>query len=197
MFNKNSGKSDFNNDAIPQGTVCKGVIHMREIKASGNTGGEYFDLEITVLEGPFAKRKIWEMIMSPSDDRHSEAARRMGLVSITRILETAGVFKHDDESSYERFGPSPATIDLAEAINGREVVFRVKVEKGQDGKQDKNRVLEWGTNSPDSGSGYKLWSEYQKNGPQGKPAAPAPATSTAKPNWLANANAPASSREPF
>lgn len=159
MFSPNSSKQD-PVALIPQGALCKAHINVRSIKKSKSSGAQYLDVELTVTEGQYAGRKIFDMIMDPFCPNASDGGRKMGLLALTRICEAAGIFKPADEASYTRYNHENCTIgDVIGDIEGATLGIRVKVEKGTDGYADKNKVGEWLTPNPNSGSGYKGWTE--------------------------------------
>jgi hypothetical protein len=189
MFSPTSSQQDAI-ALIPQGTLCVANLGVRAIKNSKSTGAQYLDVELTVLSGEYQGRKIFDMIMDPFDANASDGGRKMGLLALTRICEAIGIFNPTDEASYTRYNNPGTTIqNVIGDVEGRKVAVRVKVEKGTDGYADKNKVGEWLTPNPNSGSGFKGWNELV-NGHQpttratafAAPAAAAPASGA--PSWL-------------
>jgi hypothetical protein len=169
MFDQTSGASSSNNsnsgELIPHGTLARVSVMVTGIKESKRTGGGYANLELVILDGPYAKRRIWTVVMNPADPRNMDDIKRaegkvdgakMGLVALTRIFEAAGVFTADPRS-YMRFnGASFNTI--TEALNGLTAAIKIKIAKGKDGYEDKNEVAEF--LSPVSSSGTtKYWQQ--------------------------------------
>jgi hypothetical protein len=153
VFNFSSQtKYESPNSLVPNGTLAKVTIKIRGLKNSKETGGEYADLEL-VLQGQYENRRVFTMIANPMDSRNGEKWRGMGMAAIQHICEAAGIFKLDDEASYQRFA-NAAFVDVLKVIDGR--VAAVKVEKGKDGHQDKNTVAEWLSPNPLS-STSKAW----------------------------------------
>ena len=142
--------TDFNNaavqqdyDLIPKGTLAK--VRMA-LKAGGydephmgwtdgwatrsETGAAYLNAEFVVLEGPFAKRKIWSLIglHSPKGPTWGD----MGRTLVRAILASARGIRQDDISP-------PAV--LARRLNnigelhGMEFVARIGVETDSDGEE--------------------------------------------------------------
>jgi hypothetical protein len=187
MFSPNSSQQDAI-ALIPQGTLCKAYLTVRSIKKSKASGAQYLDVELTMADGAFAGRKIFDMIMDPFCPNASDGGRKMGLLALTRICEAVGIFKPADENSYTRYNSEGTSIgDVIADIDGGTIGVRVKVEKGTDGYADKNKVGEWLTPNPNSGSGYKGWTELiSGNQPATRstafaaPAAPA----SGAPSWL-------------
>lgn len=156
--------SDF--DTIPNGQLAFAVLTVRGVKDSA-AGGGYIDCELTIDQGqPYAGRKVWEKIGNPFHQGNSEKYRQMGMVAITRILEAG-----------RGAGPNnPAGYQLADfsQLSGLRVPIKIGIEKGTDGHDDKNRVSEWLTPNPQSGSGYKGFEKLQRGEFGPSSSAPAP-----------------------
>jgi hypothetical protein len=187
MFSPTSSQQDAI-ALIPQGSLCKVHLTVRSIKNSKASGAQYLDVELTVIDGEYQGRKVFDMIMDPFCPNASEGGRKMGLLALTRICEAGGIFKPADEASYSRYNHAGCTIqDVIRDIDGGKLGIRVKVEKGTDGYADKNKVGEWLTPNPNSGSGYKGWTELiNGNQPATRAAAftPPAAAGSGAPAWL-------------
>jgi hypothetical protein len=152
VFSVNSGKNEVTG-LVDNGTLAFVVINARDLKYSKESGGSYVDLELTVDGGPFHGKKLWDIIMSPFDERNSDTARQMGISAITRIFECGGIFDPDNPASYEVFNGSNGTIEnVGATLDGLRVAVRIKIEKGKNGYQDKNKVGEWLSPNPLSGA---------------------------------------------
>lgn len=181
-------------DMVPVGTLALAHFGKPEIKNSKATGGTYASAEITLVSGPFAKRKIFiNNLMNPDDERNGATARTMGSSAICRMLEACGIFNPADKSTYSRINDFGQAVDAIAnySADGKYVAVKVSIEKGKDGYQDKNGVGTWLTPNPDAGS-HKDWAALQallKEGggaiatPVAAPAFAAPAASAATPAW--------------
>lgn len=179
-------------ELIPNGTLVSAVITINQVKQSQATDGRYLAIELTVSDGEFRNRKIWDMICDPFDERNSDAWRKMGLTALTRALECAGIFKWNDEASYASMD-GKSIEDIARVLDGLEVVIKVKVEKSSDpAHADKNKVGEWLTPNPKS-SGHSGWAKFNQqakvnsvSGNTAPTAAPKFSTpsSVPSPSWL-------------
>lgn len=131
MFNFGQ-KVEERGDLIPKDTLLWCRITVRELKQSRNTNGQMVDLELVVAENqPYAGRKMWDLIMDPFDQRHSQEARDMGMGKVRRILE--GVFGARPDA------PESYNLPNWEALGGNHVVpVMVTIQKGKDGHEDKN-----------------------------------------------------------
>lgn len=190
MFNAQStnvGSTEM--ELIPKGTVAKAVIIVKERKSSQSTGGDYVSIELAIQGGQYNNRRVFGMLCNPFDTNNSEVWRQMGIGAITRILESKGVFNPEHPESYEQFNDGEF-LNIIEAINGAGVVIKVGIDKGKDGRADRNSISDWGSPNPSS-NGHKLWAQATEGSapapapvPAAKAAAPAAATAGKKPAWL-------------
>ena len=198
-FSPNSGAASAP-DLIPAGTLAWATLTVVGKKNSKESNGEYFNVELTLLDGEFAGRKVFEMIPNIYDTNNSEKWRRGAIGSITRIFESSGWFKPSDPASYNAYAGKPFDAIML-GMDGQRVAIKVKVEKSKDpAYSDKNKVGEWLSPNPASG-GY---ADYQRLiGGQGAvqsarvgafaPAAPS-APAAGAPGWIktpgSSSNAP-------
>jgi hypothetical protein len=167
-------------DLIPAGTIAKVVIIVRDIKHSQSTGAKYLDLELVVDGGKFDRRRIFGIICDPWDDKTSEKAKEMAVGSITRIMESVGVFDPSNPETYNAFN-NAGIQDVGMVMSAKSVYIVIGIQKGKDGHADRNEVKEWTSPNPKS-NGYKSYL-LAKNGVEsvGESAAPAAAPVAAKP----------------
>lgn len=171
------------NELIPKGTLAWAFVNVRSLKAS-QTGGAYLDVEVTIADGPFARRKIFEMIGDPMNDKNSESYRQFGRAHIARILECG-----------RNAGPhNPAGYQIRDYndLSGLKVGIEVGIAIGKNGYDDKNVVREWLTPNPQSTSGNKGFLKLVNGGhqqpvPAGFGQAPSPVfqapQAAPQPNW--------------
>lgn len=151
-FSGSAGASS-GSDCIPAGQVAYAILTVRGLKGSAK-GGQYLDVELTIDEGqPYARKKVWEMIGDPNHPGNSEKYREMGTIAITRILEAGRGAGPNNLAGYK--------IDNYEQLSGLRVAVKLKVEPGDSGYPDKNKVAEWLTPNPASQSGHKGWVQLQ------------------------------------
>jgi hypothetical protein len=185
----NTGSTSF--DLIPAGTIAKVVIIVRGIKNSQSTGAKYLDLELVVDGGKFDRRRIFGIICDPWDPATSEKAKEMAVGSITRIMESVGIFDHTNAETYNAFN-SAGIQEVGMAISAKPVYIVIGIQKGKDGRADKNEVKEWTSPNPKS-NGYKSY-QLAQSGAESVGGAPAPtptitkaaspALGTVKPPWM-------------
>jgi hypothetical protein len=145
-------------ELIPHGTLAFAIITVQSVKQSNNTGGTYYNVALTLIDGPYEGRKIFEKIADINDTRNNETWRGMAVKAITRIFEVAGIFKPSDPKTYDAFIGRP-TSDIMNFIDGKRCAVRIKIEKSKDpAYADKNNVGDWLSSNPSSG-GFK---DYQK-----------------------------------
>jgi hypothetical protein len=190
----NTGSSSI--ELIPAGTIAKVVIIVRDIKHSQSTGAKYLDLELVVDGGKYDRRRIFSVICDPWDPATSEKAKEMAVGSITRIMEQIGVFDPANPETYNRFNDSDIN-GIAITFNTKSVYIVIGIQKGKDGRADKNEVKEWTSPNPKS-NGFKSYSLAiagieTVGGATATPAATAaptltkpaaPTVGTVKPPWM-------------
>ena len=136
-----------NSDVIPKGTLVKVRLTIRPggfddpsqgwtggYAKRGATGAVYLDAEYTVLEGPYAKRKIWSLIglYSPKGPDWGNAGR--GLVK--GILNSARGIADKDNSAQAQ---AKRRISGFAELDGIEFIARVEIGSDTNG-EDKNEV---------------------------------------------------------
>lgn len=213
MFDQTTGASgSSSNQLIPHGTLAFAVIKVTGVKKSKRTGGEYANLELTITEGEYQRRKVWTVIMNPQDPANVDQIKRdegkpdgakMGLVALTRIFEAAGVFTNDPRS-YQKFNGA-TFVEILQHIEGLTAGIKVKIAKGGDGYDDKNEVAEFLSPNPASGASQN-WGKLtggvsapearksaftppiQAPAPVQAPAQAAKPSASSTPPWLKKAN---------
>jgi hypothetical protein len=182
------------NELIPPGTVAAVALKIRNggagegglMKRSRDGGCEMLDLEFTVVEGPYAKRKFWEnLILSGSTDGHAQASE-ISRGTIRAIIESAKGIKPQDVSPQAR---QARTVELKD-IDGMIFVAKIGVEKGRprnngSGENYADRNILAAVVTPDN----KDWHPVEQRPPfasgsggSGGPTPP-PSTPIARPAW--------------
>ena len=136
-----------NSDVIPKGTLAKVRLTIRPggfddpsqgwtggYAKRGATGAVYLDAEYTVVEGPYAKRKIWSLIglYSPKGPDWGNAGR--GLVK--GILNSARGLDDKDNSAQAQ---ARRRISGFAELDGIEFIARMDIGSDTNG-EDKNEV---------------------------------------------------------
>jgi len=144
--------NDFNDarqnaNLVPKGTIAKVRLTIRPggfddpsqgwtagYAKRGTTGSVYLDAEYTVLEGPYAKRKIWSMIGLYSASGPNWA--NMGRSLVRGILNSARGLSDKDNSPEAQ---NARCISGFADLDGIEFVARIDVGKDSNG-DDKNDI---------------------------------------------------------
>jgi hypothetical protein len=120
---------------IPDGTVATVQLTIRPggagenglLKRSQDGGCEMLDCELVVVDGPHAKRKLWErMIVSGTTDGHAKAVE-ISRGKLRAILESARGVKPNDTSPEAR---KARTAELSD-FDGLCFIVRIGIEKGR------------------------------------------------------------------
>ena len=105
-YDFNDADTQRNFDVIPGGTIAPVRMTVRPgsageggwLRRSKDGGSEALDCEFVVLDGPFAKRKVWSLFtVAGSTPGHAEAAK-ISAGKLRAILESARGIKPDDTS---------------------------------------------------------------------------------------------------
>jgi hypothetical protein len=136
-----------NTNVIPKGTVAKVRLTLRPggfddpaqgwtggYAKRGGTGAVYLDAEYTVLEGPYAKRRIWSLIGLYSPNGPSWA--NMGRSLIRGILNSARGISDRDNSPEAQ---ARRRISGFHELDGVEFVARIDIGTDTNG-EEKNEI---------------------------------------------------------
>jgi hypothetical protein len=175
---------DFNGDTaadlIPDGTKVKVTMKIRpggyndaeagwtgDWAKQGKEGAVYLDIELTVLEGEYAKRNIWTMIGLSSPK--GPTWQNMGRGRIRQILGSARGISNEDESPKAQEG---RRIKGFGDLDGLTFAIIVGIEKDQKG--DPKNTLK-AVIGPDDGDYVEL---------MGISSAPSPQSAQGRPSWM-------------
>ena len=136
MFDYSDAPPQREIELIPEGTIATLQFSIRP----GNAGEdgllrrsqdglcEMLDVEFAVVDGQFAKRKLWErFVLAGTTDGHAKAIE-ISRSKLRAILESARGIKPDDISPQAR---TARTVKLAD-FEGMRFIGKVGVEKGKD-----------------------------------------------------------------
>ena len=145
-FNTAQDQDSF--ELIPRGTLAKVKLHIfpggysdesqgwKEGYAtkSPTTGAIYLNCEFLVVEGQYAKRKVWGLIglYSPKGPEWT----RMGRTFIKGILNSANRLKPQDDSAFAR---KVRFVNSVSQLDNLEFVAKIEIEKNPSG-EDKNII---------------------------------------------------------
>ena len=143
MFDFNDAEPQNSFDLIPANTIAKARLVLkvgndptdRFITRSKGGDTAYLNCEFIILEGKYAKRKIFDKIGLEGNDKWIN----MGKARIRAILESAKKIHPKDMSETAMAGRK---INFFDELNNLDVVIKVRIEHDKNGQyQDKNRVL--------------------------------------------------------
>jgi len=136
-----------NSNVIPKGTLAKVRLTLRPggfddptqgwtggYAKRGSTGSVYLDAEYTVLEGPYAKRKIWSLIGLYSPNGPNWA--NMGRSLVRGILNSSRGISDKDNSPEAQ---ARRRINGFADLDGLEFIARIDVGQDTNG-DDKNEI---------------------------------------------------------
>lgn len=143
MINFNDAELQNNLDLIPANTIAKARLVLKPgndfldpfITRSKTGGTAYLNCEFIILEGPYAKRKIFDKIGFDGPDRWIN----MGKARIRAILESAkGIHPNDISET----AVAARKIESFSELNNLDVMIKIGIEHDKSGMyQDKNRVV--------------------------------------------------------
>ena len=100
-----------------------------------DTGSAYLSAEFVILEGPFAKRKVWSMIGLHSEKGPEWA--NMGRAFVRALLNSARGIQPQDQSPQAQ---QARCIQSFADLDGIEFVARIDIDKGQRGGDERNVI---------------------------------------------------------
>jgi hypothetical protein len=128
---------------IPAGTIAALQAHVRYgdgadgvLKKTKNGDAEGLDLELTLLEGPYAKQKLfWFALVAGETDGQRSMAER-NLATLKKIIDSVKFLDPNDRSPEAR---AKRTMRWRDFDNVR-FLAEVGIEEGKNGYPDKNVI---------------------------------------------------------
>lgn len=198
--NYDFGNADTNaqggSELIPDGTLAWAIVTVRPyneqrcLTPSKSSSGAYLDVELTILEGKHARRKVWDRIGLEGSEKW--VAR--GMSSVRHILEVGRKMSsfNPGQGSY-RLGSQGGQGDFVfMEMNELQCAIKIGIEKGKDGYEDKNVVRAYLSPNPTSDTHkafMKLVNGETEPAPKTQPA-------SAAATWGGSAKSNASSAQP-
>jgi hypothetical protein len=158
-MNFNDAEAQIEFGIIPNNTIAKAVLTIRAgndfsdpfLTRSKDGNATYLSCEFTILEGQFARRKVFDKIGICGSD----VWVNMGKARIRAILESA---KNINSKDMSETAMAARKINSFDELNGLEPIIKIGVEHDRSGVyQDKNRVTSIIT--PE----HKFFAEYTSN----------------------------------
>src|SRR5262252_9706147 len=143
-YDFNDADTQRNFDVIPNGTIATVRMSVRPgsageggwLRRSNDGNSEALDCEFVVLDGPFAKRKVWSLFtVAGSTPGHAEAAK-ISASKLRAILESARGIKPDDTSDAAKEARRANYGDF----NGLSFIARIGIGPAQNGYAAQNRL---------------------------------------------------------
>jgi hypothetical protein len=184
-FNFNTAGEQRSLDVVPANTICTLQMTIRPggagdngwLKRSADGQSEHLDCEFTVVDGQFAKKKLWQpFTLRGTAPGHAEAGE-ISRNTLRAILESARGIKPDDKSEAAAAARKVASWGEFDQIR---FMARLGVRPPRDGYGAKNTILEIIT--PER----KAWAKPEQIAkPAASAAAPAapPANAITRPQW--------------
>jgi hypothetical protein len=171
-LNEAGGQREF--DLIPQDSICVLAIKVRgggagpdgALRRSKDGKSEGLDLELTVTDGEYVKRKLWVLLtLQGETEGHAEAGRIAATV-LRAVLESARGVRPDDQSEAAK---QQRCLTSYLELDGLRFIGRVGVVPAKNGYDAKNKLASVIT--PD----MKAWRKPDQS------TAPAPTAKPSKP----------------
>lgn len=193
-------------EVIPDGTLAWAIVKVRPFNldqglvltpSQSTPGNAYLDVELTILDGPYARRKVWDRIMLKAVGDKADKTIGMGMAKVRHILEIGRevVGFAPTDPKYRLGATSGAIGDMVlMELDELRCAIKVKVEPSQNGYPAKNKVAQYLSPNPSSDT-HKAF-ERLVAGDTAPPAGmattqPKAASPAAKPSWAQGAPAAA------
>lgn len=171
-LNEASEQREF--DLIPPDTIVTLAIKVRgggagqdgTLKRSKDGRSEGLDLEFTVCDGKFVKRKLWTLLTLQGESEGHAEAGRIATSLLRAIIESARGVRPDDQSEAAK---QQRRVNSYLELDGMRFIGRVGLVPAKNGYAAKNKLASVIT--PD----MKAWHD------PGQGAAPAPAAMPSQP----------------
>jgi hypothetical protein len=143
MMNFNDAEQQTEFGIIPANTIAKARLTIKAgndfsdpfLTRSKNGESTFLNCEFTILEGQFARRKIFDKIGIQGSDQWVN----MGKARIRAIIESA---KNINPKDMSEAAMTARKINSFDELNGLEMIIKIGIESDRGGMYpDKNRVL--------------------------------------------------------
>jgi hypothetical protein len=147
MIDFNEAEQQREGGLIPEGTIAQ--VHMTVRPGSAGEGGwlkrskngdsQALDVEFTIVEGPFAKRKFWGLFTLEGTTEGHQKAADISASRLRGILESARGIRPDDESEPAKAG---RRMNSWGDFDGLRFIAKIGIEKAKEGSgfKDKNNL---------------------------------------------------------
>ena len=147
LFNFNTADQQRSLDVIPANTIV--TLHLT-IRAGGAGDGNWLrrsadgkseglDCEFIVVDGQYAKRKLWQLFtLRGTESRHAEAGE-ISRATLRAVLESARGIRPDDKSDKAQ---AARKVSGWQDLDQLRFMARIGVRPPRDGYQAKNTIVE-------------------------------------------------------
>jgi len=148
MYDFNSADEQRSGELIPDKTIVRLMMQIRPggagpegwLTNSKDTDAQYLSCEFTVMNGPFAHRKLWENIVLSGgklNDKGQSIAGEISRAKLRAILESARNINPTDMGEQ---ACAKRRVQSFGEFDQMEFAARIGIEKGKDGYADKNKI---------------------------------------------------------
>jgi hypothetical protein len=173
-------------DVIPAGTTA--TLHMTLRPGNASEGGllrrskdgnsEALDCELTVVDGPYAKRKFWVLFTLVGTTPNHATAAEISRSRLRAILESAIGIRPDDTSEVAK---QARQVTGYQDFDGLRFIGRIGVEPARDNYPAKNILLDAVT--PDRKDWHRVEQVAKQHSERAAPAATVETAKIARPAW--------------
>lgn len=144
-FDLNNADEQRSFELIPAGTVVTVVTKLRPgqsgpdgwLKDNKTGNAQMLDFELTVMGGPYDKRKMWTLMIISGETEGQSKAAEITRSTLRAMLESArGVSPKDNSDTAKAARRLTGWADL----DGLNCIIRVGIERGTNGYKDKNII---------------------------------------------------------
>jgi hypothetical protein len=173
-------------ELIPTNTVCTLQINVRQggvgddgwLKSAADGNSEGLDCELVVVDGPFAKKKLFNRFTLHGKSAGHEQAGQISRATLRAILESARGIRPDDNSEAAKKAREVASWG---DFDGLRFIGLIGIQPASNGYNAKNKLIEAVT--PDRQQWSKVEQVQKPATPSTKPEKPRPANAIARPQW--------------
>jgi hypothetical protein len=140
----NTANEQRSGDLMPDGTIVPVQLMIRPGNAGeggwlkpSSTGSEGLDCEFTVLDGPHAKRKFWQLLTVKGETEGQKKAAQISASTLRAMIESAFGINPKDQSQQAN---AKRILDSYGDLNGLRFSVRLGTRKGDGVYKDKNVI---------------------------------------------------------
>jgi hypothetical protein len=198
-------------ELIPDGTLAWAILKVRPFNldqgmcltpSKSTDGNAYLDIELTVIDGPYSRRKVWDRIMLEATGPKADGVKGRAMAAVRHILEVGreidGFAATDPKYRLGQVSGAKGDMVLME-LDELRCAVKVGVETAAQGSgyKDKNKVVAYLSPNPASDTHKAFMKLVAGETAPAVTAAAKPATPAAGPSWAQKpAGAPAAKAAP-